>query len=118
MSINQKIIETLSPYVSVVVPNFYEGDAEIYVTFNVYSDRGSNYGDSIPTEQTAYMHIHLYAPNHANILDMIGQIRMALLNAGFAWPDVEHGADKDYQHVVFETQIEDDETIQKLNERK
>lgn len=118
MSINRKIIKTLSPYVPVVVPDFYEGDEETYVTFNVYLDRGSDYGDSVPTAQTAYVHIHLYAPNHTNILDLIGQIRMTLLDAGFSWPDVERGADKDYQHVVFDAQIEDDETIQKLDERK
>lgn len=119
MSLNQKIIETLNPYVPIVVPNFYEGDAETYITFNIYSDRGADYGDSVPVGQVAYIHIHLYAPSHNNILDLIGQIRMALLANGFFWPDVEYGADKDCQHIIFDTQTENTEAIQNIiNERK
>ena len=114
MSINQKIIETLTPYCSVVVPDFYSGDAETYITFNKYADRGSDFGDSRPVADTVFVHIHMFAPANQNILDLIAQIRMALLTAGFSWPEVEHGADKDVQHIVFDTQIEDDEIIEQL----
>lgn len=114
MTINQKIIETLTPYCSVVVPDFFEGSAETYITFNKYADRGTDFGDSRPVADTVYVHIHLFAPAKNNILDLVAQIRMALLAAGFSWPSVDHGADKDCQHVVFDTEIEDDDIIQQL----
>ena len=114
MSVNQKIIETLTPYCSVVVPDFYEGDAETYIIFNKYADRATDHGDSRPVADTVYVHIHLFSPAKNNILDLVAQIRMALLMAGFSWPSVEHGADKDCQHVIFDTEIEDDDIIEQL----
>lgn len=114
MTINQKIIETLTPHCSVVVPDFYDGNAETYITFNKYADRATDHGDSRPVADTVYVHIHLFAPAKNNILDLVAQIRMALLAAGFSWPEVEHGADKDCQHIVFDTEIEDEDIIEQL----
>lgn len=117
MTINQKIIETLTPYCSVVVPDFFEGSAETYIVFNKYSDRAADHGDSRPVANVVNVHVHLFAPSNQNILDLIAQIRMALLVAGFSWPSLEHGADKDCQHIVFDTEIEDDEIMQLVNDR-
>ena len=112
MTINQKIIETLIPYCDVVVPEFYEGNKETYITFNKYSDRATDFGDSVPVSNTVYVHVHLYAPAHSNNLDLIAQIRGALLNAGFSWPTVEYDADKEHQHIVLDTQIEDNSNLE------
>lgn len=114
MTINQKIIETLTPYCSVVVPDFYSGSEETYITFNKYADRGTDFGDSLPVANTVYVHIHLFAPAKNNILDLIAQTRMALLAAGFSWPEVEHGSDKDCQHIILDTEIEDEDIIEQL----
>lgn len=117
MSVNQKIINAISPYCAVVAPDFYDGAAETYIVFNKYSDRAADHGDSRPVADVVFVHVHLFAPSNQNILDLIAQIRMALLMAGFSWPSVEHGADRDCQHIIFDTEIEDDEIMQLVNEK-
>lgn len=114
MGVNQKIIETLTPICPVVVPDFYDGNAETYITFSKYADRATDHGDSRPVANTIYVHIYLFAPARNNILDLITHIRMALFRAGFSYPSIEHGAGKDIQHVIFDTEIEDDEIIEQL----
>lgn len=101
MSINSRIIEAVTPLVPVCVPDLYDGDAEIYCTFNG-TETPDGFGDDGPQAIRWLMQLHLFAPRRQNVLGMKRSLCRRLWKAGFTYPSVANASDSDGQHYVLE----------------
>ena len=114
MTVNERIIQALSPFGLKVVPDFYgEGDEE-YFTFNYADDRAVNFADNKPINVIAYMQIHYFCPVKKDYLHLKREVRKALLEAGFTYPSVTDAtvSGDDERHLVFECSIENEYEIE------
>jgi len=100
MSVEQTIITTLTPIVSTVVPDIYQGNAKEFITFN-YSEY-QQYAESTSYAITYSVQVHYFAPLKTNVLTKKNQIAVALNGAGFTFPSIINANDKDGQHYVYE----------------
>lgn len=117
MTVNEKIIQALTPFNTPIRSDFFSGDDEEYFTFNYADRRAAKHGDNRALYVVAYMQIHWFLPRVKDYLADRERICRALEDAGFTYPDVtemieksEKKSDKDIRHVVFECEIEDEET--------
>lgn len=114
MTVNERIIQALSPFGLKVVPDFYgEGEKE-YFTFNYADDRAVNFADNKPINVIAYMQIHYFCPVKKDYLHLKREVRKALLEAGFTYPSVTDAtvSGDDERHLVFECSIENEYEIE------
>ena len=106
MSINETIIQAVTPIVPVCVPDAYRPDAgetpaEVYCVFN-YTERGTVFGDVLYLIQ-----LHLYLPLGQTPIRLKRQLRRAMLDAGLAVGDYTNASDLESQHYVLECQALD-----------
>lgn len=108
MNVNNLIISTLSPIVADVVPTKYTGTATTYITFNYEDDRGVAFADDTPIADVAYLQIHLFCPRTSNYHSKKTQIRKALFNAGFSYPQITslYEDETETNHIIFQCEIE------------
>ena len=119
MSINETIIQAVTPIVPVCVPDAYRPDAgetpaEVYCVFN-YTERGTVFGDESPDvfgddEPQAILYLiqlHLYLPLGQTPIRLKRQLRRAMLDAGLAVGDYTNASDLESQHYVLECQALD-----------
>ncbi len=114
MTVNEKIIQALSPFGLKVTPDFYGDEAEEYFTFNYSDDRASDFGDNEPIRVVAYMQIHYFCPVKKDYLKLKKEVRKALMNAGFSYPVVTDAtvAGDEERHLVFECSIENEDELE------
>lgn len=101
MSMNQKIIGTLSDFGFPVAPDMYVGEKETYFVFQ-YSTSPDNFADDEPKVERYLLQIHFYCPPGKNVLQIRTKIKQNLFAVGFSWPDEVNASDQDGQHYVFE----------------
>lgn len=111
MSINETIIQAVTPIVPVCVPDVYRPDAketpaEIYCVFN-YTESGTVFGDDEPRAVLYLIQLHLYLPLGRTPVQLKRQLRRAMLDAGFAVGDYTNASDLEGQHYVLECQALD-----------
>lgn len=106
MTIDQRIKGAIEPIVSACVPHTYGGTDKVYCTYN-YSVSGRLWGDDSPIIDICLIQLHLFLPPGRDPKAYRWPIRRALLLAGFTWPDMADVSDADYQHYVFEFQLEE-----------
>lgn len=113
MTVNEKIIQALTPLDIPVTADFYGGGEEEYITFNYADDRGGDFGDNAPLHAVAYMQIHYFAPMEKNYLSIKKRIRKALFTTGFTYPDVTDATltGEGIRHLVFECNIENESEL-------
>lgn len=114
MTVNEKIIQALSPFGLKVTPDFFGGGAEEYFTFNYADDRASDFGDNEPIHVVAYMQIHYFCPVKKDHLKLKKEVRKALMEAGFTYPvviDATVSGDEE-RHLVFECSIENEDELE------
>ena len=109
-TINQIIMETLSPFGLPVFPDFYAGDGDEYFTFNLILDRQIIAGDNAPVELAAEYQIHYFCPIDQDYLAMQRRVRRALLDAGSTYPEITDATLQDggIRHIVFTCEFEND----------
>lgn len=117
-TINQRIIQAVTPVVLTCVPGTYHPDvgeeATTYCTFN-YTEMPDDFGDDAPGAMRYLVQVHLYAPWKTaagvsnDTMATRKSLRQALFAAGFTYPSVEDASDKEYQHFVFECEDFDGE---------
>lgn len=114
MNVNSKIITTLQPFMPRtdttkpnIVNTIYEGKDDKYITFNYADDRGEIFADDKPIEDAAALQIHLHCPGQFNYMTLKQQIRKALHDAGFSYPEVIviYETETDTNHIIFECEI-------------
>ena len=65
---------------------------------------GDDYGNNVPQHERALIQVHLFCPHEFNSVSSRKSIKMALLGAGFTYPNMTDASDKEGQHWVFECQ--------------
>lgn len=105
MNINQLIIQAVSPVVSTVVPDYYEGTNTTYCTF-VANEIPNTYGDNEAVTIRYMVTLNLFMPRKTNPFTTKRAICSALQNYGFTYPSVTNLSDADGQYFVFECQYE------------
>lgn len=66
-----------------VVQDMYHGEGEIYGVYAYEDEKGALYGDNRPIEDTAYMRIQIYTPEHYNYMELKHRTRDYLEDCGF-----------------------------------
>ncbi len=113
MSINETIIQAVTPIVPVCVSDVYRPDAgetpaEVYCVFN-YTESPDVFGDDEPQAIRYLIQLHLYLPLGQTPLRLKRQLRRAMLDAGLAVGDFLNLTDEDGQHYTLECEYADGE---------
>lgn len=113
MSINETIIQAVTPIVPVCVPDVYKPDAgetpaEVYCTFT-YAEKADRFADNFPLAIVYQAQLHLYLPLGKNPVTIKHSIRGALLATGCAVSTFENYTDLDGQHYVLDFEYSDEE---------
>ena len=104
VNLDERIRAAVLPVVPVCEPDFYEGDAEIYCTFNV-NEMPTSFGDDAPRHMRCFVQLHLFAPGWPkppSTRSLRRELCRAVLAAGFTYPEVTDASEKETQHYVLE----------------
>lgn len=103
MTVEKRIVQTLSPLGLPVAQGCYQEDDKRYIGYYV-SRFGTQYADDGPGAELCLIQIHIFAPLAENINALVRLAQKELYLAGFLWPEVTDATDKDGRHFVLETQ--------------
>ncbi len=107
MTVNQMIIDVVSPIVPKVYPDNYNGEEPEYCVFNC-SEYPDLFGDDAPTLIRYAVMLHYFLPLGKNPISVKKKIQKALYDAGCTYPTVTNATDNEYQHYVFEFEYIDE----------
>ena len=105
MTVNQMIINAVSPYVPACVYGAYLGTSTTYCYFLLPKTETVMNGDDDAILDNTPIQLHLFTPN--NFTTLKRQIRTVLKKAGFTYPDVTclYETDTKLNHIIFECDI-------------
>jgi hypothetical protein len=103
VSIESKIKTALNSLGYKIYPGNYNGADETYFVFN-HNTLPDDFGDNAPRHERALIQVHLFCPHGFNSVKTRKDAKLALLGAGFTYPNMTDASDKDGQHWVFETE--------------
>lgn len=114
MTIHQKVKTALQSLNIPVKEDFYGGGLEEYITWTLVRDRAAVIADGRPTNEVSELMIHWFLPRDKSYTETRKKIRQLLLDADFTWPEVTTIEEPDgkTRHIVFETQVENDEELE------
>ena len=114
MTIHQKIKAALQSLNIPVKEDFYGGGLDEYITWTLVQDKAAVIADGRPVNEVSELMIHWFLPRNKSYTETRKQIRQALLDAEFTWPTVTviEEPDGKTRHIVFETQVENDEELE------
>lgn len=101
MSLNERIISTVTPVVPICVPDFYDGDSPEYCTFH-YFERPDEFADDIPSSIRYSVQLHFFTPIGNNPEQRKKDLKKTLFRNGFSYPSITNASDDQYQHYVLE----------------
>lgn len=101
MSIEERVINALSPLGLPVVPNLYDGEELAYIVIN-YSEYPELYGDDTPEMIRNIIQVHLFLPHGWNPTALKKRLRKALATVFDNYPSTVNASDSVGQHYVFE----------------
>ena len=104
MSINETIIQAVTPIVPVCVPDVYRPNAG-----ETPAESPDVFGDDEPQAIRYLIQLHLYLPLGQTPLRLKRQLRRAMLDAGCAVGDALNLTDLEGQHYVLEFEYADGE---------
>ena len=99
MTLNQRIIEALSPLGLPVVPDVDTLHRDRCFVFH-YDSGPTFYADNMPWMYTYQIQVHLFLPLGENSLAMVDKAVRALMAAGFSALEVTDSTDESGQHKV------------------
>ena len=101
-TLDDLILDAVTPVVKPCVPNDYTGEAVEYCTFN-YNELADAFGDNRAHAMRALVQVHYLAPLKANTVVTRRTLWQALASVdAFTAPDIENATDQTGQHYVFE----------------
>lgn len=107
MTLNEKIIDVVTPIVPVCVPDLLVTEAgetppERYCTFN-YTELPDGLGDNCAALTRALVQVHYFAPLKSSTLAARHALRDAIAAVDdFTLPSIENATDETGQHYVLE----------------
>lgn len=109
MSTFEKIVQAIEKFHYPYAPDVYTGGDERYFTYNYVTDKGAIWGDNGAEAVTADIQLHFFLPAADNFIKIKKEIRNALTEAGFTFPEITVLKEEDTRHIVFECEIEEEE---------
>lgn len=100
MTIDERIVQAVSPVVSEVSPNEYTGDSLEYAVYT-YTELPALHAESTPGAIRYLIQVSYYLPNGVNPHDKKLSLRRGIFSSGFTYPSVENASDGEGQHYVF-----------------
>ena len=101
MDVPERIREAVLPIVPVCVPGIYQGDEQVYCTFND-SRSPEEVGDNRVTLIAHQVQLHYFLPWPDDPRRTIKALCRAVEEAGFTYPEVADASDVDGQHYALE----------------
>ena len=91
-------------------PGVYKGPEKHWFTYNYTDDHGGNYADDEPQSVINRVQIHFFLPASEDYIEKKNEIRDALFEEGFTFPEITTVDDPDpeLRHIVFECEIEEE----------
>lgn len=89
-------------------PDVYSGTAKRWIVYNYAYQKGDEFADDTPHADVSSVQVHLYAPVNESTTKLQKQIRNALFDAGFTYPEITVEREEKYRHVIFECDIEEE----------
>ena len=80
-----------------------------FFTYNYATDKGAIWGDNGAEAVTADIQLHFFLPAADNFIKIKKEIRNALTEAGFTFPEITVLKEEDTRHIVFECEIEEED---------
>ena len=102
-SIDKQLVSALSEFGFDVERVPYTGKNKQYFAFN-YATVPMNHSDDEPEYEKYLIQVHLYAPINVKLTSLVKQVKIALHDAGFIYPDTTDASGADEKHIVFETE--------------
>ena len=105
-TVNQEIIEALSEIPLEVEPDEYNGDKDTYIVFFVPGQNPVKFGNNKPLKERYEMQIQLFAPLYYDHLNITKQIKKALFDNYFMYPDITIIREPELgrKRIIFETE--------------
>lgn len=100
MTIDKTIITALSSFGYACYHNVYTGTDDTYFVMN-YDVVPDDYSDDSPDYNRYLCQVHLYCPITMNTISIAKQIKLAIENGGFSYPEQTDASDEETQHLVF-----------------
>lgn len=118
MTICQKIEAALGSLNIPIEEDFFGDGADEYITYTIVRDYAAVMADGTPQNEVTQLQIHYFLPRSREYDATRKRIRKLLLEAEFTWPVVTILVEPDNKtrHIVFETEIENDEEIVETDE--
>lgn len=110
MTTFEKIIKAITPFGYPHSPGVYTGPEDHWFTYNYADDYGDNYADDEPQSVINQIQLHFFLPADEDYTGIKNQIRNALFQQGFTFPEITLLDDPDpkLRHIVFECEIEEE----------
>ena len=89
-------------------PDVYTGPAKRWIVYNYTYQNGREFADDAPQADVSSVQVHFYAPVGESTTKLQKQIRNALFDAGFTYPDITIEREEKYRHIIFECDIEEE----------
>lgn len=104
-------IKTIADVLGVrAYPDVYPGDdLNTWITYNLAEEHGDLSGDDRPNEVVQTVQVHLFIRTGQSYTALKNNIREALFDAGFTWPEVttDYESDQKLRHIIFESEFEE-----------
>lgn len=104
MTLNEMIIEALTPIGWLVAPSVKEDEAKNYFTFN-YTSIPVMFGDDAPRAERYLIQVHLFCPDNFSSFMTRRRAKQLLFGYGFTYPTVIDASDAEGQHWVMECEM-------------
>lgn len=110
MTTFEKIIQAIKSFGYPYSPGMYTGPEKRWFTYNYVDDYGDNYADDAPQSIINRVQVHFFLPAQDDYTGIKNQIRGALFEQGFTFPEIAVLDDSDpkLRHIVFECEIEEE----------
>lgn len=105
MTLNQRIIQALTPLGLPVVPDVDTLRRERCFVF-YYDEAPTLFCDNVPWLFTFQIQVHLFLPLGENGLELVERAAQALTASGLSCPDVVDATDENGQHKVLECEAQ------------
>lgn len=105
-TVNQEIIAALAEIPIEVEPDEYNGDKDTYIVFFITGQSPIKFGDNKPLKERYEMQIQLFVPLYYDHLEITKQIKKALFDNYFMYPDITIIREPTLgrKRIVFETE--------------
>lgn len=107
MTTFEKVQTTLKVFGIPCVPDLYKGSEKRWITYNYSDDYGDVFADDEPYVTINSVQVHLFLPLNEPFTEWKKNIRTALFDAGFTWPEITIQTDEKTRHIIFECDIEE-----------